>query len=198
MLSFFVDVDVERNYVKDIRPYLTYRGCMSDDEDSIGMEKCRGNRRYCIKGRSNANPAYTNTFTCVQCEETITTATPSMCFNKTESTPCRPQVFGHLPDKCFTIMDGDSLKRGCMNTEKNAAECNKAGKNCHVCQKSGCNGKTYKTVKCRKCDSMKDKRCIDDASAYDYGFCMTANRTEQLGCYRWEDGNCYCYFIMFS
>lgn len=177
---------------------MTYRGCMSDNENSIGMIKCRGNGRDCIKGRSNANPAYTITFGCIQCEEKITSPTPSMCFNKTETTSCQPLVFGHVSDKCFTIMDGNYLKRGCLNTEKNAEECNKAGKNCHVCSKVGCNGKTYETVKCRKCDSIDDKRCIDDANVYDYGFCMTANRTKQLGCYRWEDGNFYGYFIMFS
>lgn len=168
---------------------------MSDYEESIGLVKCRGNRRYCVKGRTNSAPAYTNIFACVQCEQNSTSATPSLCFNKTESTPCQPLVLGHTPDKCFSIMDGDYLKRGCLNTENNAAQCNKSGNNCYVCRRSGCNGKTFKTVKCRKCDSMKDKRCIDDANVYDYGFCMTRNETEQLACYRWEEGKCLLFIF---
>lgn len=159
---------------------------MSDDEESPGPVKCRGMRRYCIKGRTNSDPAYTTSFGCVQCEQNITSAIPSLCFNKTEATPCKPLVLGHTPDKCFSIMDGDYLKRGCVNTDNNVAECNEAGKKCHVCKRSGCNGKTLRAIKCRKCDSTKDKRCIDDAGAYDYGFCMTRNVADQLDCYRWE------------
>lgn len=189
-------MNVQRNYAKDIRPYTTYRGCVSDDdENSIGLKKCRENRRYCIKGQTNSAPAIITTFGCVQCEEKYTDSNPSFCFNKTLATPCQPLVLGHEADKCFTIMTGDYLKRGCMNTKNNTLECQQAGKDCHVCQKSGCNGKIYRTIKCRKCDSMKDKRCIDDANVYDYGFCMTTNMTEQMGCYRYEEGNYTFEFI---
>ncbi|XP_063707699.1 uncharacterized protein LOC134836424, partial [Culicoides brevitarsis] len=185
--TIVTDLNVTKNYVKNIFPFKTFRGCMSDDENSAGMQKCRENRRFCVKSRTNAYPAYTN-LACIQCQDNTTTAYPKNCFNKTETMPCK-SIVGRVPAKCYTRFDGDFVTRGCYD-ENVARECNQAGRQCHVCQRAGCNGKMYRATKCRKCDSRNDTRCIDDAFTYDYGFCMTANAKEKLACYRWEEAFC--------
>lgn len=168
---------------------IGYRGCLSDD-DAI-VKACELEPKRCsICAFSTCNNEYLirdSSLWCVHCNETEA----CMWTSKSPISKCERQVTFYDIESCYQYLfpSGLSAKRGCvLDDEELCGEGGTGGDSCTQCRTHFCNGASYLSQSCVRCNSADSLLCEEGASEIAGNQCIVDPIYSQRGCYSFRDG----------
>lgn len=159
------------------------RGCVNSlpAAEWNTCEAGTGTCRTCKRNNCNDQKAFA---TCINCSST---QDPNCVWlpNLSNRTKCKS-----YDDKCFTFLDSQTVRRGCLNEQgtKFSRECVGNPAKCLQCDPNKsdgyiCNAKEIRLDTCFACDSQKDSRCRDKPHQLNQENCNKINGGAWKGCY---------------
>lgn len=125
---------------------------------------------------------------CIACDS----ASDEYCVTPNESTRFSScQGYG---DQCFTHIDGERVRRGCLSdVPEIRADCEANNGRCEVCEGGSCNRRSVEPEFCFSCNSTTDASCVNGVIEDQRKACTVLEYNfDRRGCYRWEnDGEFY-------
>lgn len=159
------------------------RGCISDLKNEQ-RNKCGDHSdtcKTCKTSKCNNKMVFP---TCIECSsehDRNCLLLPNMCPSK---------ICGAYDDKCYTFIDKQEVRRGCVKERENnfSTECATNGDKCLKCDPNTsdiniCNAEKIDVETCFACDSDENPLCRDRPHDLGYEICSILRTTETRGCF---------------
>lgn len=178
---------------------VAYRGCSSDNANTIGSQYCSEHDEQCTRCQglacnNNVATMVLNPLSCVKC----TSATDPNCVDLQSSSPATlcGQISSGYTDSCYVHVANGLVRRGCLSEQlpEIEADC-KNSDTCELCSGDSCNTKVVESETCYECDSELDENCRTQLNTTMAITCPLS--VSKMGCYRFGDGGKCFFFLSF-
>lgn len=136
--------------------------------------------RTCKGSKCNSEPTLPNCLVCDSTEDPNCAFSPNSTHNK---------VCDSYQNKCFTLISGKSVVRGCLKDIDNESkkQCENDKSKCAIYASTDIVGPNRKRVNiddtCIRCDSNTDRDCWTKPEAYKGHICERIDSSRETGCY---------------
>lgn len=174
----------------DEETHTGFRGCMSDADEAVAL--CAEHPERCaVCGDSYCNSDYLirdARLWCSQCDRTA----ECLWSYRTPTLPCQNRVAFYETESCYKYLYPSGLKarRGCTLDDEEF--CHEQSHHyhgtCDTCPTFFCNGDSFLTQSCVRCNTSESELCEDKATELLGEQCKVDPTYPQRGCFSFRDG----------